>query len=69
MRLNNKLMTEIKTEVKNEGFKTKKKQQDIHDSKSLWNFSIAPGWKSEEIDILKKALMKFGIGKWKQIQE
>lgn len=56
--------TKVKSNKSKQG-----QQKDIHDSKSLWNFSIAPGWKPEEIDILKKALMKFGIGKWKQIQE
>lgn len=37
------------------------------DSKSLWNFSLSPGWTVAEVSILKLALQKFGIGKWKSI--
>ena len=33
-------------------------------SKSLYNVSIAPGWTQEEVEILRLALQKFGIGKW-----
>jgi hypothetical protein len=25
---------------------------------------LAPGWSTDEVDALKKGLMKFGIGKW-----
>lgn len=39
-----------------------------NDSNSLWNHAISPGWTSEEIEILKIALTKFGIGKWKLIK-
>ncbi|CDW84997.1 UNKNOWN [Stylonychia lemnae] len=39
------------------------------DSKSLHNYTLSPGWTREEVDILKIALMKFGIGKWKKIQK
>ena len=41
----------------------------IADSKSLHNYTLSPGWTKEEVDILKIALMKFGIGKWKKIQK
>eukprot|EP01116_Phalansterium_solitarium_P001156 TRINITY_DN10934_c0_g1_i2.p1 TRINITY_DN10934_c0_g1~~TRINITY_DN10934_c0_g1_i2.p1 ORF type:complete len:338 (+),score=89.80 TRINITY_DN10934_c0_g1_i2:149-1162(+) len=37
------------------------------DSPSLWNRSSAPGWSAEERDILRMAVMKFGIGKWREI--
>jgi hypothetical protein len=39
----------------------------IADSKSLHNYTLSPGWSKEEVEILKIALMKFGIGKWKKI--
>ena len=39
----------------------------IADSKSLHNYTLSPGWTRDEVDILKAALMKFGIGKWKKI--
>ena len=41
----------------------------VADSKSLHNYTISPGWTSDDVDILKIALMKFGIGKWKKIQK
>ena len=54
------------------------------ESKSLWNYTLSPGttflceyevliickgWSDGEVTILKKALMKFGIGRWKKIIE
>lgn len=39
------------------------------ESKSLWNYTLSPGWTDEEVSILKKALQKFGIGKWKRIMQ
>lgn len=39
----------------------------IADSKSLHNYTLSPGWTKKEVEILKVALMKFGIGKWKKI--
>ena len=45
------------------------KKKNIAESKSLWNYSLSPGWSKEEVEILKKALMKFGIGKWTKIEE
>lgn len=41
----------------------------IADSKSLHNYTLSPGWTKHEVEILKIALMKFGIGKWKKIQK
>ena len=38
-------------------------------SQSLWNCSIAPGWSKPEEDLLEKAVMKFGVGKWKRLVE
>ena len=48
------------------------------DSKSLWNVSVAPGnrlesaservgWTKSEIEVLRLALMKYGIGSWNQL--
>jgi len=39
------------------------------ESRSLWNYSLSPGWSVQEVEILKVALMKFGIGKWKAIEK
>ncbi|KNC87262.1 hypothetical protein SARC_00591 [Sphaeroforma arctica JP610] len=39
------------------------------DSPSLYNFTLSPGWTREEIEILRLALMKFGIGRWKEITD
>jgi hypothetical protein len=36
-------------------------------SKSLWNYTLSPGWTKEEVNILKLALQRFGIGRWKKI--
>ena len=41
----------------------------VADSKSLHNYTMSPGWTRDEVDILKIALMKYGIGKWKKIQK
>lgn len=46
---------------------TTKSAPKISDSKSLHNYTLSPGWTKEEVDILKIALMKVGIGKWKKI--
>lgn len=40
-----------------------------NDSASLWNCTLSPGWTEEESEILRKALMKFGIGNWAKIIE
>ena len=36
-------------------------------SVSLWNISLQTGWTQEEYEVLKTALMKFGIGRWSLI--
>ncbi|KAI7869846.1 uncharacterized protein EV154DRAFT_127298 [Mucor mucedo] len=38
-----------------------------NDSASLWNCTLSPGWTEEESEILRKALMKFGVGNWAKI--
>ena len=40
---------------------------NIHESKTVWNYSLSPGWTKEEVDVLKILLMKFGVGKWTSI--
>ncbi len=45
-----------------------KHEKCISDSKSLWNYTLSPGWTDEEVDVLKIALKKYGIGKWKRIK-
>jgi hypothetical protein len=37
------------------------------DSPSLWNGTLSPGWTREEIQILRLAIMKFGVGSWSKI--
>ena len=44
-----------------------KKKIDHQQSKSLWNYTLSPGWKPEEVNVLRLALGKFGIGKWRRI--
>eukprot|EP00002_Diphylleia_rotans_P027993 TRINITY_DN5639_c0_g1_i3.p1 TRINITY_DN5639_c0_g1~~TRINITY_DN5639_c0_g1_i3.p1 ORF type:complete len:193 (-),score=38.48 TRINITY_DN5639_c0_g1_i3:99-677(-) len=34
------------------------------DSLSLWNFSSSPGWSPEESQVLRLAIMKYGLGNW-----
>ena len=38
-------------------------------SKSLWNFALSPGWSKEEVDLLKIAIMKLGVGKWTDLNK
>jgi len=42
------------------------RQKFIHsaDSKSLWNCTLSPGWTQEENEILRSAIMKYGLGAW-----
>lgn len=47
----------------------KKRQNKIEESNSLWNYTLSPGWAKQECEILKIALMKFGIGKWTKIEK
>ncbi|KAI8814675.1 hypothetical protein BJ742DRAFT_783922 [Cladochytrium replicatum] len=40
-----------------------------NDSASLWNCTLSPGWTREESNILRRSIMRFGIGNWKDIVE
>ncbi|KAI9197446.1 uncharacterized protein BJ171DRAFT_570679 [Polychytrium aggregatum] len=40
-----------------------------NDSASLWNCSLSQGWTREEANVLRNALIKYGIGNWKEIME
>jgi len=51
----------------NYNWRMSSKKIDHHQSKSLWNYTLSPGWKQEEVNILKLAIQKFGIGKWRKI--
>jgi hypothetical protein len=43
-------------------------KKHISDSKSLWNYTLSPGWSIEEVEVLKIALMKYGVGRWRRIK-
>ena len=45
----------------------KKKNIRHNASESLWNYTLSPGWSRGEVEVLKLALQKFGIGKWSKI--
>uniref|UniRef100_A0A7S2SJH1 Myb-like domain-containing protein n=1 Tax=Mucochytrium quahogii TaxID=96639 RepID=A0A7S2SJH1_9STRA len=38
-----------------------------NDSKSLWNYTLSPGWTEREVQVFRIALMKFGLGRWTDI--
>mmetsp|Transcript_22226 Transcript_22226/g.41685 ORF Transcript_22226/g.41685 Transcript_22226/m.41685 type:complete len:294 (+) Transcript_22226:211-1092(+) len=40
-----------------------------NDSKSLWNYTLSPGWTVHEVEVFRIALMKFGLGRWSKIVE
>lgn len=40
-----------------------------NDSASLWNCTLSPGWTQSEVQVLRQALMKFGVGNWMKIIE
>lgn len=44
-------------------------QPNQSDSTSLWNYTLSPGWTLEEVEVLKIALIKYGIGRWSRIKE
>ncbi|EFJ51120.1 hypothetical protein VOLCADRAFT_103528 [Volvox carteri f. nagariensis] len=46
---------------------TEKRGPRVGDAASLWNFTPAPGWTGEEVQILRLCLMKHGVGQWLQI--
>jgi len=39
----------------------------LGDSRSLWNYTLSPGWTLQETETLRLALLKFGVGRWKHI--
>lgn len=45
----------------------KKTKINHNESASLWNYTLSPGWSRAEVEVLKLALQKFGIGKWARI--
>lgn len=45
----------------------KKAKINHNESASLWNYTLSPGWSRAEVEVLKLALQKFGIGKWARI--
>lgn len=40
-----------------------------NESASLWNSTLSPGWTGEEMQILRLALMRLGVGNWSGIIE
>ncbi|GIL60007.1 hypothetical protein Vafri_14647 [Volvox africanus] len=46
---------------------TEKRGPRVGDAASLWNFTPAPGWNREEVQVLRLCLMKYGVGQWLQI--
>ena len=48
---------------------SKRGNVDVYHSKSLYNYVLCPGWHPREAEILRSALMKFGIGRWVKISE
>jgi hypothetical protein len=45
------------------------KNVEVYHSKSLYNYVLCPGWHPREAEILRNALMKYGIGRWVKISE
>lgn len=43
------------------------KHKAHHQSDSLWNYTLSPGWTEQEVSVLKLALMRYGIGRWRKI--
>lgn len=46
---------------------TEKRGPRVGDAASLWNFTPAPGWSREEVQVLRLCLMKHGVGQWMTI--
>eukprot|EP00300_Choanocystis_sp_HF-7_P038954 c5657_g1_i1.p1 GENE.c5657_g1_i1~~c5657_g1_i1.p1 ORF type:complete len:210 (+),score=53.43 c5657_g1_i1:44-673(+) len=39
------------------------------ESRSLWNYTLSPGWQDSEVEILKKCMAKIGVGMWTRYKE
>jgi len=48
---------------------TRARLQNANDSKSLWNYTLSPGWSGFDAHILRLALMRYGCGGWRQISK
>jgi len=46
---------------------TRARLQNSNDSKSLWNFTLSPGWSQFDAHILRLGLMRYGCGSWRDI--
>jgi len=46
---------------------TRARLQNANDSKSLWNFTLSPGWSQFDAHILRLGLMRYGCGSWRDI--
>ncbi|KAI9304214.1 hypothetical protein BJ944DRAFT_164005 [Cunninghamella echinulata] len=38
-----------------------------NDSASLWNVTLSPGWTEDESEILRRCIIRFGVGNWAKI--
>eukprot|EP01084_Bolivina_argentea_P145963 255700_1 len=46
---------------------TRSRLQNQNDSKSLWNYTLSPGWSGFDAHILRLAIIKYGCGSWRDI--
>eukprot|EP01083_Nonionella_stella_P023303 64454_1 len=46
---------------------TRARLQNANDSKSLWNYTLSPGWSEFDAHILRLAIMRYGCGSWRSI--
>lgn len=38
-------------------------------SRSLWNMTLSPGWSAAEAEVLREAVMFYGVGRWSVIEK
>lgn len=48
---------------------TRARLQNANDSKSLWNYTLSPGWSEFDAHILRLAVMRYGCGAWREINK
>mmetsp|Transcript_34953 Transcript_34953/g.30796 ORF Transcript_34953/g.30796 Transcript_34953/m.30796 type:complete len:360 (+) Transcript_34953:115-1194(+) len=48
---------------------TRARLQNSNDSKSLWNYTLSPGWSEFDAHILRLAVMRYGCGAWREINK